>query len=374
LVEVGKVSNIRAIQIPYSVRKNPYQGLLSNSLEKLGVEVQGANTTGVFSLLRASLANWKPDIIHIHWQHPFILANSRAKSIIKSSIFILEVLILKALGIKIVWTVHNLISHEKTYQDIQMFFTRRLAHQCHAIIAQGESAKHEIQKVFNLGESHRMAVIPHGSYLGCYENKVSRSEAKEKLLLSPSELTFLYFGLIRPYKGVLELVQAFKKLDDSHAKLLIAGEAYNEQIMAEIRSEARDCDNIVIIEKFIPDDEVQVYMNAADVVVLPYQDILTSGAAMLAISFGKPVIAPAIGCIWDTLSSEGDLLYNPSENEGLLGAMRYSLKSDLAKVGRRNLELARELQWDELGKRILDLYQSCLGKPSRVRQESIPQE
>jgi len=93
---------------------------------------------------------------------------------------------------------------------------------------------------------------------------------------------------------------------------------------------------------------------------LPYKDILTSGAVILAMSFGKPIIAPAIGCIPDVLDSEGSILYDPSEKEGLLKAMKQALDANLKKMGEHNFELAKHLRWDEIAKRTYEVYQECL--------------
>ena len=67
----------------------------------------------------------------------------------------------------------------------------------------------------------------------------------------------------------------------------------------------------------VPDDRMQVYLRAADAVVLPYRDVLTSGSAILAMTFGQPVIAPAIGCLPESLGSEGTILYDADAPDGL---------------------------------------------------------
>ena len=67
---------------------------------------------------------------------------------------------------------------------------------------------------------------------------------------------------------------------------------------------------------------MQMYLRAADAVVLPYKDVLTSGSAILAMTFGQPVIAPAIGCLPESLGAEGTILYDPSTPDGLERALR----------------------------------------------------
>jgi glycosyltransferase involved in cell wall biosynthesis len=97
--------------------------------------------------------------------------------------------------------------------------------------------------------------------------------------------------------------------------LLIVGKPLNQKIAKEINSVVDN--RITTVLEFIPDDDIQIYMNAADVVILPYTDILTSGAAILAMSFGKPVIAPAVKCITETIDDKGGFVGSGSVSNGL---------------------------------------------------------
>ena len=135
-------------------------------------------------------------------------------------------------------------------------------------------------------------------------------------------MTFLFLGEVRYYKGVLELIDAFQLLDSENVQLIIAGRPYNNKIVDEIKTRINGRKHIHAILKFIPDDELQIYINASDIMVYPYRDIFTSGGILLAMSFGKPIIAPCIGCITDTLDNDGSFLYDPEQQDGLLRAMR----------------------------------------------------
>lgn len=143
-------------------------------------------------------------------------------------------------------------------------------------------------------------------------------------------------------------------------QLLIVGNPFEDEVATDLLNRCKGNENIRAIFEFIPDDELQVYMNAADVVVLPYRNILTSGAVILAMSFGKPVIAPAIGCMEDLLDNEGSFLYNPSEKDGLVKAMRKALDANLKNMGEHNFELVEMLQWDKIAKRTCEVYVECL--------------
>ena len=90
------------------------------------------------------------------------------------------------------------------------------------------------------------------------------------------------------------------------------------------------------------------------------RDFLTSGAVILAMSFGKPIIVPAIGCMLDILDIKGSIMYNPLEKESLLKAMKKTLGADLKRMGEHNFELAKQFSWDDIAKRTYDVYRECL--------------
>jgi glycosyltransferase involved in cell wall biosynthesis len=279
--------------------------------------------------------------------------------ILKSFSFIGELLFLRLLGINIVWTVHNIASHEADFRSMELFFARLIKKFCNKIIVHTTFARSEVIRAYGVKDSS-ITVIPHGNYINYYENKMNRENARNHFRISTEDLVFLYFGRIRPYKGLPELIDAFKKLNHSQMRLLIVGEPFNNEIAKDV---LKKCDNdgrISVILKFIPEDEIQIYMNTADVVVLPYRDILTSGAVILAMSFGKAIIAPAIGCIPDVLDSEGSFLYNPSDEDGLVKAMIKVLDSELDKMGQHNFQLANKLSWKDIGKKTYDVYSECL--------------
>lgn len=351
---------MKVLFIPDYRQGNPYQKALAESLSKERVEVSFGATSSLFSVLRSVKSDWRPDILHIHWIHPFLLANSKGKAIVKSICFIAELVILRILGIKFVWTVHNIVNHEKRFSSLELFFTKLASRFFNRIIVHSKFAKNEVKKVYQIIDSSKIQVIHHGNYIKNYNNAIGRIEARNKLKIDEKEVVLMYFGLIRPYKGVFELVDAFKELNVPQKKLLIVGKPCSNEISKNILKRCNKNEKIKTIFKFIPDNEIQIYMNATDVVVLPYRDILTSGAVILAISFGKPVIAPAIGCIPEALDREGSFLYDPSVKDGLIKAMRQALDFDLEKMGRHNFKLAKQLGWDKIAKKTYEVYCECL--------------
>lgn len=353
---------MKVIFIPDFSKGNAYQKLLARSLRELGVDVIFGRRALVFSLIKSARCYWKPDIIHMIWTHPFIISNRSSITFIRLVLFILDVMIVKLLGIKIVWTVHNKYNHEERHVRLDLLNSRILAKIANIIKVESQGAKREIQKLYKISNASKIITIPEGNYIDTYPNTIDPVTSRLSLELSADGLVFLYFGQIRPYKGVFELIDAFRNLDPSRAKLLIAGKPHEVEIGENILKRCKGNESIKTVLEFIPDNDIQIYMNASDIVVLPYRDILTSGAVILAMSFGKPVIAPAIGCIPDVLDNEGGFLYDPSDEGALLKAMQHALNADLIKMGKHNFELAEQLQWDDIAKRTHEIYEKCLKK------------
>ena len=101
-------------------------------------------------------------------------------------------------------------------------------------------------------------------------------------------------------------------------------------------------------------------MNVADLVVLPFRSIFSSGSVMLAMSFGKAILAPELGCIPDILDHKGSILYDPEDKHGLLSSMTIALKKDLNTMGLYNFKLANEYNWSMVSKRLFKVYKGIL--------------
>jgi glycosyltransferase involved in cell wall biosynthesis len=168
----------------------------------------------------------------------------------------------------------------------------------------------------------------------------------------------LFLGRVRPYKGVLELIDAFRHLENSEVRLVIAGQPHVEDAADTIVRKIGDDSAIRFVPGFVPEEMIQVYMNACDVVALPYRDVLTSGAAVLAMSFGRACVAPRLGCLKDILSDDGAFLYDADEPDGLAGALRAAVvnRAGLPTMGAHNLQVARSWDWEGVARQTVDVY------------------
>jgi glycosyltransferase involved in cell wall biosynthesis len=138
--------------------------------------------------------------------------------------------------------------------------------------------------------------IPHGHYRGAYPDIVSRREARVALDLSLNKFVALFIGQIRPYKGVSRLIRSFVDSHVTDADLVVAGKA-DGQMMREIEDAAAFACNVRLAPGFVSREDMQKYLRAADLVILPYEEILNSGSAILALSFDRPILVPARGAL-----------------------------------------------------------------------------
>ena len=184
-----------------------------------------------------------------------------------------------------------------------------------------------------------------------------------------NEIVFGFFGNIKAYKGIFDLIDAFKRLKEGRVRLLLVGKAENIYIEKRLRKIAEKDKRISLCLGFIPKDEIQIYINCMDVVVLPFKKVLTSGSVLLSMSYGKPVIAPVIGCIGEILESNNNFLYEPNNLKSLISAMNMSLTaiakkaaSEVKKIGKQNFQLALKADWAISARMTAEVYKKILNK------------
>ncbi|PZD71755.1 GDP-mannose:glycolipid 4-beta-D-mannosyltransferase [Acaryochloris thomasi RCC1774] len=340
---------------------NPYQSCLAYNLERLGVKLDGIEDCKLF--LPKEVAKRRARILHLHWLHRFYHRSKSEVSICVFLKFFVGLMTLKVRNVPIVWTAHNIVSHEVSSVVLDRLSSILVARQAEAIITHSKAAKQELINTYKIKSCDKILVIPHANYIDQYKNEISKKDARSRLSIPEAKTVFLFFGLIRPYKGVPELIDAFEKLRADEICLLIAGQPRDNDLRGLIeRKVAKNCESICFIPRFIAEDEVQIYMNAADVVVFPYRELLTSGAILLATSFGRACIAPQRGAILESLDSKGAFLYDPDSESGLLKAMTSALahKANLHEMGQHNYRVAKAWGWEEVARETSAVYSKCL--------------
>ena len=196
----------------------------------------------------------------------------------------------RALGLGLAWTLHNVYPHDSRSRTIDVMVRLALARLADVAIAHSLGGVRRLRWQFL--RTGRTVLTYHGHFLGCYPSGISRAEARRRLGLAEGAFVYLFFGAMRPYKGIEELIAAFRQIEDPDAVLLAAGGAIPESYGSHLRMLAAGDPRVHLDPRRVPDEEVQLYLGAADLFALPFRAALTSSTLMLGLSFGVPVLIP----------------------------------------------------------------------------------
>ena len=279
-------------------RSNPYTALLYKTIAPLGFEV--FETTGGRDLLRR-----RPHVWHLHWPEWAASGTSSLSRWANCLRFLASLLAAKAVGAKLVWTAHNLEPHEDEAPRQVALAMAALVRLLDLHISLGPAARDATLDRYPRLRHTPCRVIPHGSYVGAYPDTVSRDEARQALDLAPHHRVCLFLGQIRPYKNVLGLMDAFGRVRGDDCRLVVAGSPSPSEHGGALLARAALDRRIRCMPGYVEPDRIQVFLRAADVMVLPYLETLNSGAAILALSFSTPVVAPSVAAFIDLRNEFG---------------------------------------------------------------------
>jgi beta-1,4-mannosyltransferase len=267
---------------------NPYCDLLYGNMQTHGVVVEP------FSMSRALFGSW--DIFHLHWPE-YYLSTPPLKATIGTLGLLFSIVWLRFRGTRIVWTAHNLHSHNLRYPKIERRFWSVLTTLLDGYIALSDASAVQARATFPALQSKTLAVIPHGDYRGTYPATATKTDSRKKLGLSNSEKVVLFFGGISPYKNVPHLIETFQQLNLRGATLVVAGRPATPNDKKEVLAAVQQNTRVQLHLKRIPVEDVQTFFAAADLVALPFQEIMNSGSAILALSFDRPALVPNRGSL-----------------------------------------------------------------------------
>lgn len=334
---------------------NPYLRLLAASLAQCQVTVR----TMPVVLSEQWLATVQPSgstVLHFHWPSYAYLDTDRKLMAEYVRSWVQALGVAKALGFKIVWTAHNLYAHDGTHRDLEREAQQALLDACDSVIVHCRAAEPLLRAHFRV--SAPCSLIPHGHYCGVYGQPVETKQARRTLGVPEDGTLYLFFGQLRPYKGLERLLRVFGSLPETIGTLLIAGAVLDAAFARRLLSGCRRQDNIFIHPFFVPDREVSLYLGAADLLVLPYSDVLTSGATALAHSMGRPVIAPALGCLPEMVPGGTGWLYQPDSEEALANALETAQGPLSSETADRCLRFALQKDWRAVAEKTMAAYRS----------------
>lgn len=349
---------------PFKPGGNPYQSLFAQALEQNNVNV-----------IRIPPKKWLPltkvkeepcDLLQFDWPHDWYSGRNIITRQIKRAMYEFGLIGLRSKPL--VWTAHNLYAHDAKNISYEKKMIQKLINVCDGVIVLSERSKQQLREHYRVNNNTIVSAIPHGHYIDIYPNDVSRYEARQAFGIEDACKVCLSLGRILPYKGLEELIHSFAMLDINDAVLIIAGACADQQYLETLQNMAKSLvgnnRKIIFRPGFVDENEMQLYFNAADVCAFPFKNILNSGSLLLAMSFGKCVVAPDVGSITEVAHHEGLFAYKPNADEGLSKALISAMK--LTEEERSNREkiildyTIDNFDWKKIGGKVLNLYEQVI--------------
>ncbi|GJD97880.1 glycosyltransferase [Methylobacterium iners] len=273
--------------------KNPYTGLLADSLISAGLHVESMPRS--FGLLPRG-----GGVLLFHWPDEFFnyLGIKRA---VRALLLLAEIFVAKTFyRSHVVWLVHNVQPHNRSGQTFifarEVFFL--LVDGC---IFLSESSREALFSQHQRLAKKKNIVIAHGHYRPC---EITVPKLPQMRTAESFKLAFV--GQIDRYKGPDLLARVVASDPTLNVEIVIAGSCSDEKLADELLKLSDNNNRMKIVLKYLSSSEIENFVDAADVVVLPYRDILNSGTALLALSRFRPVIAPRLGSLLELREQVGE--------------------------------------------------------------------
>lgn len=280
-----------------SSRSNPYTSLLYVPMRQAG------HTVSEYRLDRALWGKW--DIVHVHWPES-VFNHTLAEALVTTESLLVALRRARRNGAKVVWTVHNLRAHERRHPLFEARFRQRYFDLLDGLVALSGVGLQAAVSTYPELASLPAWVVPHPHYRGRYPDTMTREQARQALGISAQSRVLLNFGRVFEYKNLPALFAAVKQEPAQDWTVIVAGRPRSAELATQLQREAQTDPRIRLEFDFIADDRVQRYFRAADLVVLPYREILNSGTALLALSFDRPVLLPEVGAGSELTRCVGD--------------------------------------------------------------------
>lgn len=325
--------------------RNPYNALLYEAMRGHGVDVREYSS--------GAAVGGRPGIVHVHWPESHLNHRRWARASTRSARRLAELAAARRRGARLVWTVHNLGSHERRYARTEVWFWRAFVPMVDGWVALSDSGAEAAVERWPVLADVPHAVAPHGHYRGAYPDAVTPERARDALGWGEDAPTVGFVGRVKRYKGVPELVDAFSGIDGPDMRLLVAGRVETGDLEIDLRARAARDGRITLREGAVPDDQLQVVLRACDLVVAPFVDVLNSGSVLLALSFDRPVLVPAIGAMPSLAAGVGGGWVQTYDPPLTSERLREAILTARALTGTPDLS---RFDWDVAAARHVELY------------------
>ena len=223
----------------------------------------------------------------------------------------------------LIYICHNVLPHEMHWWD--PLLARAVLQWGTRFVVQSAEEEH---RLFSLLPGAQATTIPLPVFDMFADQRMSKEEARERLRLPADVPVLLFFGIVREYKGLKNLLAALPEIRAQLGDviLVVAGEFWeDQQPYLEMIHQLGLEDSVVVDDRYIPNEEVGVYFSAADVLVAPYRQVTGSAVVQMALGYDCPVITTTVGGLADLVrDGENGLLVPPSDSAALAaGIVRY---------------------------------------------------
>ncbi len=342
-----------SMQYPKLLFRKEQRDYANDSFRVPGAEYL-LNTANPFNIIRtARIVNrWRPDLVIIQWWHPYFAPCYR----------ILTGLIRG----KVLFVCHNVFPHERFPLD--RFLTKMTLRKGDFFILHSEKEVKELKTILR-DPACRVNMHPtYSAFRMAGEGLPEAGNCGKMAGTGPDGeqdvLNLLFFGFVRPYKGLKYLLMAAAALKDMKLRVVVAGDFDGSAPeYLEMVERLQIGDRVEIHDEYTPDGEVQKYFDACDAVVLPYIDATQSGIAQIAFGFGKPVIATRVGGLPEVVTDGvTGVLCESGSAEALSEAVRrFCLLRETVNFEENIANEAERFSWDHMVKTIDEL---AFGGPS----------
>jgi glycosyltransferase involved in cell wall biosynthesis len=256
-----------------------------------------------------------------------------------------------------VMTAHYILSPRPSRR--QLASARGVFNRMDAVVAHSEHGAARLRDEVGI-DPGRVRVIPHGAF--DYLTRLSEEKPLPAELEGAEGPVILFFGLLRPYKGLDTLLEAFRKIKG--AELWIVGNLRMD--VAPLRRLAAEAPGRVrFVTRFVEDAEVPAIFRRADVLVLPYRDTEHSGVLYTGLAFGKPLVLSAVGGFPELAPTGAARIVPPEDPSALATALAElvgdeSARAEMAAAARE--AAAGPYSWDEVARQTLALYRDLLAR------------
>lgn len=305
-------------------RGNPFLATIYGGMWERGIASLPLNRLRDLSAIEPLLAAGRRVILHLHWIKGWPdSAKTEAEMRAASETYLNRIDAFLEAGGRLAWTVHNVLPHDTGFPELAAALQQAVVDRAEIVHIMNAGTVAEVGEWFKI-PPEKVVQIPHPNYRSAYQDIVTRDQARYDLGLSPDEIVYAAVGSIQPYKGLELLLDAFDavaKRSPRPRRIVLAGAPAEVEEVDVLLDRCLLHPQVVLSAKRVPDVEMQLYLRAADVVVLPYRRSLNSGVLLLALSFGLPVVVATAGIDNELTSPDVARTFEPGNLDSLADAL-----------------------------------------------------